>query len=115
MSENHAEEGSLSKSTIRDIRLAAKNMQGTRRRSFQAEIAKKYCGGLAWKAAAIFKWNQKTVELGLHEKRTGIICLGAQKLNSGRKKWEYRHPEAAALLCAIAEEHSELSVLDCIH
>lgn len=107
MSENYSEEGSLSKSTIRDIRLAAKKMQGTRRRSFQAEIAKKYCGGLAWKAAAIFKWNQKTVELGLHEKRTGIICLGAQKLNSGRKKWEDKHPEAAALLCAIAEEHSQ--------
>lgn len=107
MSENHREEGSLSESTIQDIRLAARKMQGAKRRSFQAEMTEKYCSGLAWKAAAIFKWNQKTVESGLHEKRTGIICLGAQKLNSGRKKWEDKHPEAAAILCAIAEEHSQ--------
>ncbi len=107
MSEHPPEEGSLSASTIEDIRLAAKKMQGPKRRSFQAEMTEKYCGGLAWKAAAIFKWNQKTVELGLHEKRTGIICLGAQKLNSGRKKWEDKHPQAAAILCAIAEEHSQ--------
>ena len=82
-------------------------MQGAKRRSFQAEITEKYCGGLAWKAAAIFKWNQKTIELGLHEQRTGIICLGAQKLSSGRKKWEDKYPDAAAILCTIAEEHSQ--------
>ena len=46
-----------------------------------SEIVFELC--IAWKVAAIFKWDQKTVELGLHEKRTGIICLGAQKLNSG--------------------------------
>ena len=107
MSEHPPEEGSLSPSTIQDIRLAAKKMQGAKRRSFQAEMTEKYCGGLALKAAAIFKWNQKAVELGLHENRTGIICLGAQKLNSGRKKWEDKHPEAAAILCAIAEAHSQ--------
>jgi transposase len=107
LSEHPPKEGSLSASKIQDIRLAAKKMQGAKRRSFQAEMTEKYCGGLAWKAAAIFKWDQKTVELGLHEKRTGIICLGAQKLNSGRKKWEDKHREAAAILCAIAEEHSQ--------
>jgi hypothetical protein len=107
LSKNHSEEHSLSESTVQDIRSAAKKMQGAKRRSFQAEITEKYCGGLAWKAAAIFKWNQKTIELGLHEQRTGIICLGAQKLSSGRKKWEDKYPDAAAILCTIAEEHSQ--------
>ncbi len=107
LSENHPEKDLLTESMIEDIRSAAKHMHGAKRRSFQADMTEKYCGGSAWKAAAIFKWNQKTVELGLHEKRTGIICFGAQKLNSGRKKWEDEHPEAATILCAIAEEHSQ--------
>jgi hypothetical protein len=48
-----------------------------------------------------------TVALGLHERRTGIICLGAQEAYCGNKRWEERHPEAAAALCALAQTHSQ--------
>lgn len=104
---NQCAKNPISASQIEDIRLAAKKMHGASRRSFQAEMAEKYCDGLAWKAARTFKWNQKTVELGLHERRTGIVCIGAQRLASGRMRWEEKHPGYADLLCSIAEEHSQ--------
>ena len=91
MSDNHPKKDLLTESTIQDIRLAAKQMYGEKRRYFQAEMAEKYCDGLAWKAAAVFKWNQKTVDLGLNEKRTGIICFGAQKLRTEVSFFRLRH------------------------
>jgi hypothetical protein len=36
--------------------------------------------------------------VGLAERRTGIIGLGAQAAGSGRKRWEDTHPEAAEAL-----------------
>jgi hypothetical protein len=47
------------------------------------------------------------VELGLHEKRTGIVCLGHQKLCCGAKLWEEKHPEAAQALWQLVQSHSE--------
>ena len=44
--------------------------------------------------------------LGLAEKRTGIICLGAQAAFSGRPRWEDEHPLAAAALWQLAESHA---------
>ncbi len=75
-------------SQIEDIRLAASKMREADRRSFQAEIALKYCGGSARMAEAIFGWGRESVEAGLGEKRTGIICLGARATKSGNKCWE---------------------------
>ncbi len=92
---------------VEDLRLAASKMQNVKRRLFQAEMALKYCGGSARKAEAMFGWGRANVELGLHEKRTGITCLGAQSAFGGRKLWEEKHPEVAAVLWEIAEPHSQ--------
>ena len=35
-----------------------------------------YCAGNARQAEATFGWGRETVALGLHEARTGIVCLG---------------------------------------
>src|ERR671936_31130 len=70
-----------------DIRLAASKMTGATRRSFEAEMTLKYCGGDARQAERVFGWGRYTVELGLAERRTGILCLGAQSACSGRKRW----------------------------
>jgi hypothetical protein len=51
--------------------------------------------------------GRHTVEVGLAERRTGIICLGAQAAFSGRKRWEDTHPEAAAALSRLAEAHAQ--------
>jgi hypothetical protein len=82
-------------------------MTGATRRSFEAEMTLKYCGGDARQAESVFGWGRHTVELGLAERRTGILCLGAQSACSGRKRWEDTHPEAAEALSRLAEAHAQ--------
>ena len=64
-------------------------------------------GGHPLLAETIFGWGRHTVEVGLAERRTGILCLGAQSAFSGRKRWEDLHPEAAAALRQLAEAHGQ--------
>jgi hypothetical protein len=47
------------------------------------------------------------VELGLHEKRTGIVCVSAHSAFSGDTLWEEKHPDAADTLWALAQSHSQ--------
>src|SRR5215831_7234511 len=81
-----------------DIRFAASKMTGATRRSFEAAMTLKYCGGDARQAESVFGWGRHTVELGLAERRTGILCLGAQPTCSGRPRWEDAHPQVAEAL-----------------
>ena len=97
----------LSPEQISDLRLAASKMTGATRRAFEAEMTLKYCEGNPLWAATVFGWGRQTVALGLAEKRTGIMCLGAQSAFSGRPRWEDKHPEAAETLCALAESHAQ--------
>jgi hypothetical protein len=98
---------SLRPSQIVDLRLAASKMTGATRRAFQAEMALKYCGGNPLLAETIFGWGRHTVEMGLAERRTGIMCLGAQSAFSGRKPWADTQPEAAEALWRLAEAHAQ--------
>jgi hypothetical protein len=92
---------------LEDIRLAASKMTGARRRAFQAEMALKYCSGSARRAEDVFGWSRQAVQLGLHEKRTGIVCLGLHAFCCGAKLWEKKHPEVAQALWALAESHAQ--------
>jgi len=94
----------LSPSLIADLRLAASKMTGPKRRAFEAEMTIKYCEGNPLMAEG---WGRQTVALGLAERRTGIICLGAQSAFSGRKRWEEQHPQAAQALRQLAEAHAQ--------
>ena len=96
-----------SPSQVDDLRLAASKLTGAPRRAFQADMALKYCEGRPRLAERIVGWGRQTVVLGLAEKRTGLICVGAQSGFGGTQKWEERYPEAAATLVAIAEAHSQ--------
>ena len=98
---------SLSPSQITDLRLAASKMTGPKRRAFEAEMTLKYCGGNPLRAETLFGWGRQTVALGLAERRTGIICLGAQSAFSGRKRWEEQQPQAAETLRQLAEAHAQ--------
>ena len=97
----------LSPSHIVDLRLAASNMTGPTRRAFEAEMTLKYCGGNPLMAEAVLGWGRQTVALGLAERRTGIICLGAQSAFNGRKRWEEQHPQAAQALRHLADAHAQ--------
>src|SRR5215475_11886269 len=98
---------SLSPSQVADLRLAASNMTGPTRRAFEAEMTLKYCGGNPLMAEVVFGWGRQTVALGLAERRTGIICMGAQSAFSGRKRWEEQHPQAAQALRQLADAHAQ--------
>ncbi len=97
----------LTESQIEDLRLAASKMSGASRRAFQGEICLKYCDGNARKAETILGWGRKNVQLGLEEKRSGIICLGAQSMRSGAKSWSEKQPSAAVALREIGEAHAQ--------
>lgn len=103
----HAERRPLEAGHLDDLKLAAEKMPIVERRSFQAAMALKYCGGSARQAEAVFGWGRQAVELGLHEKRTGVTCLSAQEVCAGNKLWEEKHPEVAEALWALAQSHSQ--------
>jgi len=92
---------------IEDIKLAASKMARVERRAFQAQMTVKYCGASPRRAEALFGWSRDAVEVGLHEKRTGIICLSAQSAFSGRLLWEDKYPQVAAALWEVAEAHAQ--------
>ena len=102
-----ADKPSLGASHIEDLKQAASKMLSVERRSFEAAMALKYCGGSARQAEVMFGWSRHTVELGLHERRSGIICLGAQEAFCGNKLWEERHPEVAEALWSLAKTQSQ--------
>jgi DDE family transposase len=82
-------------------------MTGATRRAFQAEMTLQYCAGNARLAEAVFGWGRHTIALGLAERRTGVMCLGAQSACSGRKRWEDTQPQAAQALRQLAEAHAQ--------
>ena len=92
---------------LEDLKLAASKTLGAERRAFQAAMALKYCAGSPRQAEVVFGWSRRAVELGLHEKRTGIVCLSVQSAFAGDKLWEEKHPEVADALWALAQSHSQ--------
>ncbi len=58
------------------IQLAAKKLKGAERRAFTAEVAETLCFGSPRLTELEFGFGRHTTELGLHEKRTGLICYG---------------------------------------
>lgn len=60
------------KSTVQD---AAKKLTGHRKRDFMAKVAEDYLQGSARKAERVLGWNRKSVELGLHERCSGLVCV----------------------------------------
>jgi len=97
----------LTPSQIADLRLAASKMTGAKRRAFEAEMTLQYWEGNPLQAETTFGWSRRTVALGLAERRTGIICLGAQSAFSGRKRWEDTHLQIAEALGQLAEAHAQ--------
>jgi hypothetical protein len=92
-----------------DLKRAASNMLGAERRALQAAMALKYCAGSARQAELVFGWSRRAVELGLHEKRTGVVCLSVQSTFAGNKLWEEEHPDVAYALWTLARSHSQQS------
>jgi len=67
---------------------AAKKLTGNRKRDFMAKVSEDYCGGSARKAETLFGWNRHSVQLGLQERRTGIICVDNYRARGCHKSEE---------------------------
>jgi hypothetical protein len=100
-------EQTLSQGQVADLRLAASKLRGAERRSFQAQMTLKYCQGNARTAEVVFGWGRETVSLGLAERRSGVICLGAQSAFGGRSRWEECQRQAAEVLRELADAHAQ--------
>ena len=67
-------------------------MNGVERRGFQAQMTLKYCQGRARLAQTVLGWGRENIELGLAEKRTGIICVGLQSAFITAKGCQEKQP-----------------------
>ncbi len=97
----------LEASHLEDLKFAARKMQGPERRAFYAEMVLKYGRGIPRQGEKRFGWSRRTIMLGLHEKRSGVVCLGAQEVFCGNRAREEKHPEVATALRTLAESHAQ--------
>ena len=72
------------KATFKD---ASEKLTGYRKRDFIAKVTEDYFDGSARKAETVMGWNRHSVQLGLNERRTGLICVDNVKAR-GRHKSE---------------------------
>jgi hypothetical protein len=91
------------KATFKD---AAQKLTGNRKRDFMAKVAEDYLEGSARRAETMFGWNRHSVQLGLHERRTGINCVDAYDAR-GRHRSEEKLPNLEADIRALVEAQSQ--------
>ncbi len=72
------------KSTFKD---ASQKLTGYRKRDFMAKVTEDYFDGSARKAETVLGWNRRSVQLGLDERRTGMMCVDNYQAR-GRHKTE---------------------------
>ena len=88
------------------IKLAAKKLKGHERRAFVAEVAESICYGSPRLTETEFGFGRHTVELGMHEKRTGLICYG-NYASSGKQKTEDISPQLIQDIRSLVEPESQ--------
>jgi hypothetical protein len=96
----------LTEKQIATIKDAARKLTGVKRRAFQAQVAVDYVEGKSRRAEALFGWSRRTVELGLHERRTGITCV-ERFSDRGNRKTEQKFPQLEQDVRALAEPESQ--------
>ena len=70
-------------------------------------MALTYCEGNPRRAESLFGWSRQAVEPGLHEKRTGVICLNQRSIFAGTQLWEKQYPQVASALWELAQSHAQ--------
>jgi hypothetical protein len=90
-------------STLKD---AAQKLTSFQRREFMANVAEDYFQGSARKTETYMGWNRDTVQLGLHERRTGIRCVDYYQ-GRGRHKSETRLPNLEEDIRSLVDDHAQ--------
>ena len=96
----------LSKQNIATFKNAAKKLTGTKRRAFEAQVTVDYFDSKAYLAEQVLGWDRKTIVLGLHELRMGIVCVDNFKAR-GNQKTEVKKPQLKVDIIALAEPQSQ--------
>jgi hypothetical protein len=96
----------LTEQQILTIKDAACKLTGAKRRAFQAQVALDYLEGSPRRAERVFGWSRRTVELGLNELRTGIICL-VDACKGATRKTEDKLPQLEQDIRSLAEPESQ--------
>jgi Rhodopirellula transposase DDE domain len=91
------------KITIKD---AAKKLTGSRKRDFMAKVSEDYFDGSARKAETVFGWDRRSVQLGLHERRAGVVCVDNYQAR-GRHKSEEKLPHLAADIRSLVDAQAQ--------
>lgn len=91
------------KSTLKD---AAKKLTGNRKRAFMAKVAEDYFNGSARKAETVLGWCRHSVQLGLHERRSGIVCVDNYQAR-GRHKSEEILPNLEADMRSLVDAQAQ--------
>jgi len=97
----------LSEQHISTIKDASKKLTGSKRRAFQAQVSIDYLKSKPRLAERTFGWDRNTVNLGLQELRTGIICIDNFKAR-GNKKEEEKNSQLEVDICYLAEPESQI-------
>lgn len=92
------------KATLKD---AAKKLTGDRKRDFMGRVSEDYFGGSARKTETVMGWNRWSVQLGLDERRTGIVCVDNYQAR-GRHKSEVRMPKLEADIRALVDVQAQV-------
>ena len=96
----------LSKQYIATLKDAAKKLTGEKRRAFEAQVTLDYFNSKPYLAEQTLGWDRKTIELGINELRTGIVCIENFKVR-GNKKTEVKNPQLEVDIIALAEPNSQ--------
>ena len=87
---------------------AAKQVRGSVRRAFLADVCDRLCDGNSRQAEYRFGWGRETIEKGMAERALTEEELAARPAsgNQGRRPWEERHPQLAIDIRLIVEPHT---------
>ena len=96
----------LDDQVIETIQDAAQKLTGYKKRAFMAKVAEDYYEGSARKTETYLGWNRQTVQLGLHEGRSGIRCIDNYRAR-GIKKTEETVPKLADDIRALVDGQAQ--------
>lgn len=91
------------KATLKD---ASRKLTGAKKRAFMAKVTEDYLDGSARKAETYLGWKRHTVQLGLHERRTGLVCVDNYRAR-GRKKTEDTLPQLTSDIHELVEGQTQ--------
>ena len=106
MKKSTVEKNGISPEVIRTVASIVKKIPWAERRQSMAQVTMDLLDGRPRVAEDIFGWGRSTVELGMHELRTGIRCLNDIS-NRHRTRTEDRYPEILQDIHAILEPESQ--------